>query len=141
MRIKLILILTILISSCGGTKNLTELSELTIENQTSNKMIVNRKPDYGIDGRDGCVIMGEISMNITELENGKSIRGKLFDSKTKEPLINAKLILSIEQNGSTKKKEINSNENGIYQSELNGELKKIEVEYIAYRNLKIDIRK
>ena len=128
-------------SSCSGTKNLTELSELNIENRPSNKLIVDRKPDYGIDGRDGCVVMGEISMNITELKYGKSIQGKVFDSQTKEPLINAKLILIIEQNGSIKKKEINANENGIYQSDLNGELKKIEVEYIAYRNLKIDIGK
>ncbi len=104
MRIKIILILTLLISSCSGTKNLTELSELTIENRPSNKLIVERKPDYGIDGRDGCVVMGEISMNINELEYGKSIRGKVFDSKTKEPLINAKLKLTIEQNGSLKKR-------------------------------------
>lgn len=141
MRINIILILTLLISSCSGTKNLTELSELTIKNQPSNELIVDRKPDYGIDGRDGCVVMGEISMNITELEYGESIQGKVFDSQTKEPLINAKLTLIIEQNGSLKKKEIKANENGIYQSDLNGELKKIEVEYIAYRKLKIDIGK
>jgi hypothetical protein len=141
MRINIILILTLLISSCSGTKNLTELSELTVENRPSNKLIVDRIPDYGIDGRDGCVVMGEISMNITELENGKSISGKVFDSQTKEPLINAKLTLIIEQNGSSNKRTINANENGIYQSDLNGELKKIEVEYIAYRNLKIDIGK
>ena len=102
MRIQIILILTFLISSCSGTKNLTELSELTIENKSSNKLIVDRKPDYGISGRDGCVVMGEISMNITELKYGKSIRGKIFDSETKEPLINAKLKLTIDQNGSEK---------------------------------------
>ena len=141
MKIRIILILTILISSCGGTKNLIELSELTVENKRSNKLIVNRKPDYGISGRDGCVTMGEISMNISELNNKKSIRGKVFDSETKEPLINAKLKLSIEQNGSNKTSEINSDVNGIYEAEFNGELKKIEVEYIAYRTLKIDLEK
>ncbi len=141
MRIKIILILTVLIASCGGTKNLTELSELTVENKRLNKLIVDRKPDYGISGRDGCVIMGEISMNIAELNNGKSIRGKVFDSETKEPLINAKLKLSVKQNGMNSTSEINSDENGIYQAKFKGELKKIEVEYVAYRNLKINLEK
>jgi len=141
MRIQIILILTFLISSCSGTKNLTELSELTIENKSSNKLIVDRKPDYGISGRDGCVVMGEISMNITELKYGKSIRGKIFDSETKEPLINAKLKLTIDQNGSEKTSDVYSDENGIYKSELVGELKKMEVEYIAYRTLRIDFEK
>ncbi|SDL01094.1 hypothetical protein SAMN05421823_104138 [Catalinimonas alkaloidigena] len=84
--------------------------------------------------------MWEISMDIIDLSK-KSISGKIFNSKTKEPLINAKLTLSVEQNGSTKKIALISNENGIYQAELNGKLKKIEVEYIAYRNLKIDVEK
>jgi hypothetical protein len=124
MRIQIILILTFVISSCSGTKNLAEFSELKIKNKSSNKLIVDRKPDYGISGRDGCVIMSAISMNITELENGKSIRGKVFESETKKPLIYAKLKLTIDQNGSEKTKEIYSDENGIYKSELNGKLKK-----------------
>lgn len=130
-----------MISSCSGTKNLTQLSELIIENKSSNKLIVERKPDYGISGRDGCVIMGEISMSITELKNGKSVRGKVFDSETKEPLINAKLKLTIDQNGSARTSNIYSDNNGIYKSDLIGELKSMEVEYIAYRILKIDFEK
>ncbi|MEW2922945.1 hypothetical protein AB1A65_15835 [Muricauda sp. ANG21] len=141
MRIKEIILASLLISSCGGTKNFTILPELTLENQQANKLIVDRKPDYGINGRDGCVIMGEISMIITELENRKSVRGKVFDSEKKEPLINAKLKLTIEQNGSERTSEIYSDANGIYNTDLFGELKKMEVEYIAYRTLKIDFAK
>lgn len=141
MRIQIILILTFLISSCSGTKNLTEFSELTVENKSSNKFIVDRKPDYGISGRDGCVVMEEISMKITELKNGKKVSGKIFDSKTKEPLINARLKLTIDQNGSKNATEIYSDKNGFYNYELVGELKKMEVEYIAYRTLKIDFEK
>ncbi|TDQ28142.1 P-loop NTPase family protein [Zeaxanthinibacter enoshimensis] len=102
---------------------------------------MDRKPDYGIDGRDGCVVMGEISMDIYGFENGKSIRGKVFGSETRDPLVNAKLTLFIDQEGSTKKIEIVANEDGIYQSVLNGKLSKIEVDYIAYRTLRIDIGK
>ncbi|MCH4554138.1 hypothetical protein [Aestuariibaculum lutulentum] len=141
MRIKEFLILTLLTLSCSGTKNLTELSELTIQNRSANELIIDRKPEYGDGQRDGCVFMEEISMNITELNNGKSIRGKVFDSKTKEPLINAKLKLFIEQNGSSKTLEIKTNENGFYNSDFKGKLKKIEVEYIAHRTLKVDLEK
>lgn len=141
MRIKEIILASVLVWSCGGTKNFTVLPELTLENEQANKLIVDRKPDYGISGRDGCVVMGEISMSISELENGKSVRGKVLDSEKNEPLINAKLKLTIEQNGSERTSEIYSDENGIYISDLNGELKKMEVEYIAYRTLKIDFGK
>lgn len=140
MRKYLILILTFVITSCSGTKNLTELSELTIENRTANKFIVDRKPNYGDGNRDGCVIMEEISMDIDQI-NEKSISGKVFDSKTKEPLSNAKLTLITNQNGLTNKTIITSNSDGFFKGELNGKPTKIEVEYIAYRNLKIDIGK
>lgn len=141
MRIQIIIILLILISGCSGTKNLTALSELTVENKLLNKLIVDRKLDYGISGRDGCVVMGEISMNIAELKNGKTIRGKVFDSETKEPLINATLKLIIDQNGSNNITEIKTDGNGNYKSELKGNLKKIKVEYIAYRTLNIELDK
>lgn len=128
-------------SGCSGTKNLTALSELTVENKLLNKLIVNRKPEYGINGKDGCVVMNEISMDIAELQNGKSIRGKVFDSKTKVPLINADLTLTTDQNGSNNVTEIKTDENGNWKSVLKGNLKKIKVEYITYRALNIELNK
>ena len=141
MRTNLIILLTVLISSCSGTKNVAELSklsELTVENKSLNGLIVDRKPDYGISGRDGCVVMGEISMDIIELNKGKSIRGKVFDAENKNSMIKAGLILSMNQNGLTKSIEILSDENGIFQTDFNGKLEKIIVAYVAYRTLKID---
>lgn len=135
------LLLIFLISSCSGTKKLTHFPELTIANQQRNKLIIDRKPDYGLGRRDGCISMDEISMEITALDNGKSICGKIFNARTKEPIVYATLQLSINDNGLDKKLEIHSNKNGIYQTELKGKLKKIEVDYIGYRTLIIDLKK
>ena len=126
--------------NCVVSQNLTEIPELRIENKTSNKFIVDRKPDYGFVGRDGCVVLDEISMDIYEL-NEKLIRGKIFNSKTKEPLAGALINLLITQNGSIQKIVIKSDANGSYKSDLNGKLNKMNVEYIAHRNLKIDFNK
>ena len=122
------------------SQNSTEIPELRIENKTANKFIVDRKPDYGFVGRDGCVVMDEISMDINEL-NQKLIRGKIFNSKTKEPLIGAQIYLFITQNDSIQKLVIKTDSNGLYKSQLNGKLNKINVEYIGHRNLKIDFKK
>ena len=126
--------------NCVVSQNLTEIPELRIENKTANKLIVDRKPDYGFVGRDGCVVMDEISMDIYEL-NQKLIRGKIFNSTTKEPLIGAQINLFITLNDSIQKIVIKADSNGLYKSELNGKLNKMNVEYIGHRNLKIDFKK
>lgn len=116
------------------------MPELRIEDKTANNLIVDRKPDYGFVGRDGCVVMDEISMDINEL-NLKLIRGKIFNSKTKEPLIGAQIYLFIIQNDSIQQIDIKADSDGLYKSELKGKLNKMNVEYIGYRNLKIDFQK
>ena len=136
----LFLIFITVFSNSVVSQNSTEMPELRIENKTANKLIVDRKPDYGFVGRDGCVVMDEISMDINEL-NQKLIRGKIFNSKTKEPLIGAQIYLFITQSDSIQKLVIKTDSNGLYKSQLNGKLNKINVEYIGHRNLKIDFKK
>ena len=131
---KVLFFFLITLISCGGNQKVADLSELTVGNQDFNDLIVNRVPDYGIDGGDGCVVMEEISMNITELDDHQ-IKGFIFNSKSKQPLVNAELNLFVFKNGLMDTTNIRSDENGIYESELNGRLKKIEVQYIAHRNL------
>ena len=140
MKKYLFLILTIVITGCSGIKNPVALPQLTIENRKANKLIVNRKPDYGNGHRDGCIVMGEISMDIERL-NEKGISGKVFDSKTKDPLAGAKLTLFVNQNGLIKKTIISSNAGGFFKGELNAKPTKIKVEFPGYRDLIIDLGK
>ena len=140
MRICLTLILTIVVFGCNGTKNLTTLSELRIENRKSNNLIVNRKPDFKFDGGDGDVILDEISMDI-DIMTEKQIVGKVFDSKTKEPLCGANLDLVIIRNGKSELVTIKTDSQGKFNSNLNGLIEGIEVHYIAYRDLKIKLKK
>ena len=139
---KRILILMFLTVFCNSvfSQSSTEMPELRIEDKTANNLIVDRKPDYGFVGRDGCVVMDEISMDINEL-NQKLIRGKIFNSKTKEPLIGAQIYLFIIQNDSIQQIDIKADSDRLYKSELKGKLNKMNVEYIGYRNLKIDFHK
>ncbi|MCX2681380.1 hypothetical protein OOZ15_15610 [Galbibacter sp. EGI 63066] len=134
-----ILILVIL-ANCTGTKSVTELSNLIIENKSANKLIENRIPDYGLTGRDGCVIMDEISMDIIELRNNY-VRGKVFNSKSNDPLFDARLNLYLNTDKQTDTIKFNANSNGYFEKEFKGSLEKIKVEYIAYRNLIIDFKK
>ncbi|MCH4824583.1 carboxypeptidase-like regulatory domain-containing protein [Gramella lutea] len=132
----LIIVFTSLFS-CTSTRP-EYLSNLTIENKNQNRLIENRKPDYGIDGEDGCEVLGEISMNIIEIEPG-FIKGKIYDSENKDPLINADiyLILSGEKENDTL--NIYSDLDGNFQKEFDGVIQEIEVNYIAFRNLKVNM--
>ncbi|MCH4824551.1 carboxypeptidase-like regulatory domain-containing protein [Gramella lutea] len=132
----LIIVITSLFS-CTSTRP-EFLSNLTIENKNQNRLIENRKPDYGIDGKDGCEVLGEISMNIIEIEPG-FIKGKIFDSENKDPLINADiyLILSGEKKNDTL--NIYSDQDGNFQKEFDGVIQEIEVRYIAFRNLNVNM--
>ncbi|WP_236959947.1 carboxypeptidase-like regulatory domain-containing protein [Joostella atrarenae] len=106
-----------------------------------NRLIVDRKPNYGIMGSDGCVVMEEISMDITKLDNGSIIQGKVFDSNTKAPLINATLKLTTRQKDTNNTSTINTDKKGFYKSKLKGELTDIEIDYIGYRTLKVSFKK
>ena len=53
--------------------------------------------------------------------------------------MNARLTLTFKESDSNEKKIFVSDSNGLYSSELNGQLEKIKVEYIAYRELLIDL--
>ena len=136
---KFIFFLLVILISCGGNQKVADLSELIVENQNSNNLIVNRVPDYGIDGGDGCVVMEEISMNIRELSDHQ-IKGFIYNSKSKQPLVNAEINLLLFKNGLLDTTNIRSDENGIYESKLSGQLRKIEVQYIAHRNLIVDFK-
>ena len=132
----LILIFTIAYSC--GSQRIEYLSNLTIENKKSNDLIKNRVPDYGIDGGDGCVVMNEISMNIFDLKKD-FIRGNIFDSESNEPLIFGNINLYIDKGQKIETLNLNSDSNGFLATEFNGKLIKIEVDYIAYRNLKVEL--
>lgn len=125
--------------SCGSQR-IEYLSDLTIKNKKSNDLIKNRVPDYGIDGGDGCVVMSEISMNIIDLKKDY-IRGNVFDSKTNEPLIYGNINLYIDNGQKIETMNLNSDSNGFFSTEFKGKLTEIEVDYIAYRNLKVELQK
>ncbi|MCO4807630.1 MAG: hypothetical protein KC456_13685 [Flavobacteriales bacterium] len=110
-------------------------SELKINGVDANHLVVDRIPDYGNGHKDGCIVMGQISMEIDSLEIG-SVSGRVYDSESLDfvPYATIKLY-----NNDKKRATTSSNEQGYFHSEESSGLIKIEVEYLGYRNLVIDL--
>ncbi|WP_439185854.1 hypothetical protein [Carboxylicivirga taeanensis] len=136
----IIFALILILLGCKSANTLTALSELTVENHNRNELIVNRKPDYGYGHRDGSVILQEISMDIHKL-NESCVIGKVFDSKSEEPLHNALISIVTIQSGLTSIQKYKTDSEGTFKAELKGTIEKIQVEFIAFRTLKIDFNK
>ena len=101
-----------------------------------NECIKNRTPDYGIDNKDGCIILGEISLSLLFISTD-SITGVVVDSKTAEPIPFAKVQFI--QKTPEGAQVVNSDSLGEFQTRLTNGLEKIQVEYIGYRTLLIDL--
>ena len=139
MRSSFSFILILIVLGCNGTKQITGLSELQIENRKSNNLIINRKPDYRFDGGDGDVLLAQISMDIIAISE-KQINGKVFDAKTKEPISGAYIWLMIKGGGIPDTISIIADPQGTFESHLTGQLDEIKVHAIAYRDLKIKLK-
>ncbi len=126
----LFFILIISVVSCETCKQCKKceqddnFSNLVIESKCYNHLIKNRIPHYGFTGRDGCVVKKEISMNITKLNKG-TIKGKVCDSETNNPIVNAYIHLIVNRNNKEEIITIISNDNGNYKSNFKGMLTKI----------------
>lgn len=134
-----VIVIIITLTSCKSSQKQV-LSNLTIESKSSNDLIENRVPDYGIDGADGDVYMDEVSMNIFQLKLD-CIEGKVFFSKTKEPLSNAYIDLYLNHKNQNDTLRIYSNKNGYFEKRFDGNLKSLEVNYVGARSLKVNLKR
>ncbi|WP_051201455.1 hypothetical protein [Christiangramia portivictoriae] len=132
-----VIVIIITLTSCKSSQKQV-LSNMTIDNKSSNGLIENRVPDYGIDGADGDVYMDEISMNIYKLELNY-IEGKVFFSENKEPLSNAYIDLYVNNKSQDDTLRIYSNNDGYFEKRFDGNLKSLEVKYVGARSLKVNL--
>ncbi|TRZ40788.1 hypothetical protein, partial [Robertkochia marina] len=60
------LILALGLFSCKVLKesNTKILPEFSIQGKSFNELIVNRIPDYGLTGEDGCIVENQIKINL-----------------------------------------------------------------------------
>lgn len=131
----IILALVLILSGCSTSRHHFALSNLKIEGKAKNSLIENRKPDYGDGHRDGCVVMGQISMDIDTL-NDIIVIGKVTDSKTNEPLLFASILLVFCDTDNLKSK---TDSIGQFSIDYSFKLCKIQTEYVGYRTLYVDL--
>jgi hypothetical protein len=112
--------------------------DLKIKGKKANQYIVNRATNYGNGNQDGCIIGHQISLNIDWLSND-SIAGLVLDSKSKEPLYFSTIELSFSDNHPIDTLRFTANEKGEFNGLIKHIPKKIEVIYIGYKTLIIDL--
>ena len=62
------MLVIIILGSCSTLPKGYKLSKFSVNEKNYNKYILNRTPDYGDAHLDGCIIMKEISLQVTYLE-------------------------------------------------------------------------
>ncbi|THD67436.1 hypothetical protein E7Z59_07170 [Robertkochia marina] len=131
------LILALGLFSCKVLKesNTKILPEFSIQGKSYNELIVNRIPDYGLTGEDGCIVENQIKINLDNI-NENYISGKISDVDSTEPLINAEIQLIFESDTILTR----SNNKGEFEKRFKDELKKIKATYIAYRTVEINLK-
>lgn len=135
MKNKLFVILTVIgLSSCYS--NRLKYGEFKIDGKKHNNLIVNRIPHYGINAKDGCVVHGQMAMNLTYFSKD-SIAGQLINPNTENPILFSEIKLITVNSDSIR---LFSNENGRFHSKLNDQLYWIKTNLIGYKSLVVDLR-
>ncbi len=129
-------LITVLLFGCRSIKQSAPQSTFSINGKECNKCIMNRIPDYGIDNKDGCVVLGEISLSLI-FKSTDSIAGVVTDSKTSEPIPFAKVHLFKKTPEGAR--VLSSDSLGEFQIKLTNRLEKIQIEFVGYRTLLIDL--
>ena len=134
---KFIFIITLLFSlSARGQK--LKLSFFSYNDKDFSSLIINRKPDYGFTGKDGCVVECQLSLNLHLLQDS-IISGKVIDSENGEPTIGANIQVWFDNQKESQ--NVNADAKGNFQFVRQGNVIRMEVKSIGCRNLQIDLSK
>lgn len=98
-----------------------------------NSLITNRVPEYGIASRDGCIVMGEIMLELRDID-AQTVEGLVKDAKTGDILAGASIKLQ-RQMGSSEMFATDSL--GRFRVTRASPVKYLHVNYLGYRMLNI----
>ena len=98
-----------------------------------NQLIVDRIPDYGITGRDGCIVGREFILELSDIDQQK-VEGQVKDAETREVMANA-IVKLTRRNGKTE--TLHTDSTGRFQMEKSSPIKALQIQHIGYRILKI----
>jgi hypothetical protein len=128
MKILTIFFALVVLISCV-TSYKTELPQLTVDSKTPNRKIVNRYPDYGIAGKDGCIIMREMHLLLNTKTNGKLL-GRVTSVSDNMGLVNASLTIT---DKSGKNYMVVSDSIGNFEIDFEEQLASAKAQYVGFR--------
>ena len=127
-------IITCLISSISIAQSNRGYAQLWYNGKKLHKLIVDRIPDYGINDEDGCVVERAIRLEFRDIDS-LTVQGLLRDAETKDPLPGA--VIKLERLGQ-EIEILNPDAKGRFIVKKASPVRKITVQYIGYRTLKIE---
>ena len=97
------------------------------------QLIIDRIPDYGIAGRDGCVVQRPIKLTLKDID-GQKAAGVVTDAETNELLPGARIKLKRKDGNN---ETIDADARGRFEVNTSVALKELQVYYLGYRTLKV----
>jgi hypothetical protein len=120
---------------CSSSRDGIELSQFSYNDKKYNSLIVDRVPDYGLNGTDGCVVEGQFLLSLKSIGTSE-ISGVVRDVQTRKPMIGAEISAWFDGQGGPKLLVTDSN--GEFKITRQAGLAKIEVAFVGYRTMRID---
>jgi hypothetical protein len=134
----LFLIFSLFVVSCSSTRHGVKLSKFSYNEKFHNSLIVDRVPDYGLTGKDGCVVEGQILLSLKSSVNSEVV-GVVKDVKSLEPMIGANVSVWFE--GLNSPVSIVADANGEFKFVRQSAVTKIEVQFVGWRTMVLDFNR
>ncbi|NLR78182.1 hypothetical protein [Chitinophaga eiseniae] len=128
-----VLVIALSGSLAGAAQEKGKYATLFYNGKDCNQLIIDRFPQYGIAGRDGCVVQREIRLTLKDID-GQKAAGIVQDVETNELLRGARIKLK-RKNGSDE--TIDTDAQGRFEVNTSSALKELQVYYVGYRTLKV----
>ena len=123
---------------CSSTRHGVKLSQFSYNEKAHNSFIVDRVPDYGLTGKDGCVVEGQFLLSLKSSVNSEVI-GVVKDVKSLEPMIGANVSVWFE--GQNSPISIVADVNGEFKFNRQSAVTKIEVQFVGWRTMVVDFNR
>ncbi len=126
------------LASCSSTRYGVKLSQFSYNGKPQNALIVDRVPDYGYSGKDGCVVEGQFLLSLKSSDDSEII-GIVKDVTSHEPMIGANILVWFEDLGSPVLTVADAN--GEFKFLRRSAVTKIEVQFVGWRTMVIDFNR
>jgi hypothetical protein len=134
----LIFIFCFSLVGCSSTRHGVKLSQFSYNQKFHNSLIVDRVPDYGLTGKDGCVVEGQFLLSLKSSVNSE-VFGVVKDVKSLEPMIGANVSVWFE--GQNSPVSIVADANGEFKFVRQSAVIKIEVQFVGWRTMVLDFNR